>query len=206
MKELSRLYTTIRPTIEETLQKFKRIWEEGTEEDIFTELVFCILTPQCKPQICWTTVQTLVDKNLLFHGKKERVAKELNGARFKNKKAGYIVEARKYFPGIKSVIEKRDDVYDVREWLVEHVKGIGYKEASHFLRNIGHGGEIAILDRHILRNLESYGVVEEIPRTLTKKRYLTIEKKMKAFAKEIEIPMDHLDLVLWYKETGELFK
>jgi len=40
------------------------------------------------------------------------------------------------------------------EWLVKNLTGLGYKEAGHFLRNIG-SGKIAILDRHILRNLHA---------------------------------------------------
>ena len=65
---------------------------------------------------------------------------------------------------------------------------------------------MAILDRHVLRSLRSLGVIEEIPRSLSRKRYLEIEEKMKDFAEEICIPMSHLDLTLWYRETGEVFK
>jgi N-glycosylase/DNA lyase len=204
-EEIDRIHTVLHEEIETRLAEFRQIWENGTERDIFIELVFCILTPQCKPQPCWETVKILLRKNLLFDGEEKEVAEELNGARFKYRKAAFLVEGRDHFPGIRSVIEE-EDVGTVREWLVQNVKGIGYKEASHFLRNIGHGEEIAILDRHILRNLHALGVVEEMPRTLTKNRYLEIEGKMKTFADEIGIPMSHLDLVLWYKETGEIFK
>jgi len=86
------------------------------------------------------------------------------------------------------------------------VKGLGYKEASHFLRNIGLGEEFAILDRHILRNLKDLQVIPEIPATLTRKRYLEIEEKVRRLAKDIGIPMGHLDLLLWSKETGHIFK
>ena len=99
-----------------------------------------------------------------------------------------------------------NDVYSAREWLVQNVKGIGYKEASHFLRNIGFGEELAILDRHILKNLKFFGAIEEIPRSLPRKKYFEIEKKMKKLAEKVKISMSHLDLVLWYKETGEVFK
>jgi N-glycosylase/DNA lyase len=50
------------------------------------------------------------------------------------------------------------------------------------------------------------GVIDEIPTTLSKKKYLEIERKMKAFSEKIGIPMGHLDLLLWYKEAGEVFK
>jgi len=86
------------------------------------------------------------------------------------------------------------------------VKGIGLKEASHFLRNIGLGGDIAILDRHILKNLARLGVIQSVPPTLTSRRYLEIESSMKEFARSTGIPMDHLDFVLWYRETEDIFK
>lgn len=95
---------------------------------------------------------------------------------------------------------------DARGWLAQNVTGMGYKEASHFLRNIGLGEDLAILDRHVLKNLRLLGVIEEIPSSLSKSRYFEIEKSMKEFAEEINVPMGRLDLVLWYKETGEIFK
>jgi N-glycosylase/DNA lyase len=98
------------------------------------------------------------------------------------------------------------DIRECREWLVNNLTGLGYKEASHFLRNIGFGENIAILDRHILRNLCLLGVIPEIPEALSRAKYLRIEEKMSGFAAKIAIPLLHLDLLLWYKETGEIFK
>ena len=83
---------------------------------------------------------------------------------------------------------------------------MGYKESSHFLRNVGFGDDIAILDRHIMKNLVKYGVIEEIPKSLTDKKYLEIEEKMRKFASGVGIPMAHLDLLWWSEETGEIFK
>ncbi len=207
MEEIKRIYFSIQEKIRSRLDKFDRLREKGSDEDIFAELVFCILTPQSKAQRCWKAVEILLNKNLLLEGNKNQISKELNGARFRYKKAVYIVGARKLFStGIKSKMNEFNDVYSAREWLVQNVKGIGYKEASHFLRNIGFGEELAILDRHILKNLKFFGAIEEIPRSLPRKKYFEIEKKMKKLAEKVKIPMSHLDLVLWYKETGEVFK
>lgn len=207
MEEIKRIYFSVQEKIRSRLNEFDRLREKGSDEDIFAELVFCILTPQSKAQSCWKTVETLLNKNLLLKGNEDQISKELNRVRFRYKKAEYIIEARKLFSaGIKSKINEFNDVYNARDWLVQNVKGMGYKEASHFLRNIGFGEELAILDRHILKNLNSLGVIEEIPRSLTKKKYFEIEKKMKKFSEKVKIPMSHLDLVLWYKETGEVFK
>ena len=106
---------------------------------------------------------------------------------------------------IKDYIDK-GDIFKTREWLVENIKGIGYKEASHFLRNIGFGKDLAILDVHILKNLKEYKVIQKIPKSLTKKEYLKIENKFRDFCRRIKIPMNELDLLLWSKETGFVFK
>ncbi|MBU4134056.1 DNA lyase, partial [bacterium] len=85
-------------------------------------------------------------------------------------------------------------------------RGYGFKEASHFLRNVGKGEKLAILDRHILRNLKNFGAIKEIPQAISGKLYLEIEKKFMLFAKRLKIPPAELDLLLWYKETGKVFK
>ena len=95
---------------------------------------------------------------------------------------------------------------EYREWIVKNVRGMGWKEASHFLRNVGFGEELAILDRHILRNMERLGVIENIPKTITGKNYVEMEAMLREYVKTIDIPMDEMDLLLWYKEAGEIFK
>ena len=131
--------------------------------------------------------------------------------RFNKNKSRYIVEARRLFSDSNGNVRLKErlgekDVFALREWLIENVKGIGYKEASHFLRNIGKGDDIAILDRHILKNLVKYKVIDEVPKSLTGKKYLDIEDKMRAFAQQTGIPFAHLDLLWWSEETGEIFK
>ena len=209
--EIRAIRTSIQDEIQSRLQEFDSVLKTGDEESIFAELVFCILTPQSKAKSAWAAVKRLLDKGLLLTGTEDQVLRELTDVRFKYKKAGYVIKARNMFIidgkiSIKSRISRFSDVYDAREWLVRNVKGIGYKEASHFLRNVGPGADLAILDRHILKNLRSLQVIEEVPASLSRRRYLEIEEGMKELSKETKIPMSHLDLVLWYKETGEVFK
>jgi N-glycosylase/DNA lyase len=208
LEELKKIYFLKKHEICLRLEEFKKIWHED-DERIFVELAFCLLTPQSKARICWDAVLNLLKKNLLFKGDVYQVSKNLD-VRFKNNKARYIVEARKFFKengkiGIKSKLKGFNNIFELRDWLVQNVKGMGYKEASHFLRNIGLGENLAILDRHILKNLKSFKVIKEIP-ILSKKRYYEVENKMIKFANKIGISMGHLDLLLWYKETGEVFK
>ena len=210
-RKLKQSYFDIRDEIKRRLDGFKKLWQTGGDDEIFAELVFCMLTPQSKAKVCWRAVENLIRKGLLIEGSENEIAYELVGVRFNRKKAEYIVEARKQFMvdgkvSIKARIAQFDNPFDAREWLVHNIRGIGYKEASHFLRNIGRGEELAILDRHILRSLKALDVIDEIPRTLSRSKYLEIEAKMRGFAEKIDIPMGELDLLLWYMGTGEIFK
>ncbi|MCL6591905.1 MAG: hypothetical protein K6U80_18390 [Firmicutes bacterium] len=110
----------------------------------------------------------------MFKGNKEQIAKKLKGVRFKNKKAEYIINARKTFSengglAVKSKLSHFSTPYEMRDYLVQNVKGMGYKETSHFLRNIGFREKLAILDRHILKNLKLLGTIKEIPFSLPKR-------------------------------------
>ncbi|CAD7776651.1 N-glycosylase/DNA lyase [Candidatus Methanoperedenaceae archaeon GB37] len=210
VRELQQTYKSIREQIIVRLGEFGQVMKEGGEDRIFAELVFCILTPQSRAKLCWAAVESLMSKDLLLKGGREEIVRELSGVRFKYRKAEYIIAAREEFidNGELDIREKIIGlgVEERRDFLVRKVKGIGYKEASHFLRNVALSEDMAILDRHVLRSLRSLGVIEEIPRSLSRKRYLEIEEKMKDFAEEFCIPMSHLDLTLWYRETGEVFK
>ncbi len=210
ISQLQQLYRERRGDIENRLQDFKQILDK-TDVDVFAELCFCLLTPQSSAKTCWAAITRLSEKNLLVKGTSKEIEPLISDVRFNDSKARYITEARSLFTRqgeirVKTQLTSAYNPYQLREWLVENVKGLGYKEASHFLRNIGLGEEFAILDRHILRNLKDLQVIPETPTTLTKKRYLEIEEKVRRFTKDIGIPMGHLDLLLWSKETGHIFK
>lgn len=212
MKKLKASYNKKKREIEARLKEFKSVYKKGSEEDLFAELCFCILTPQSRAKNCWGAIIQLRKSKLLISGDTIKIAGVLKkfGVRFHNKKAKYIVEAHNKFCDktgnlrIKETLRNYEDK-DLREFLVENIKGIGYKEASHFLRNIGMRENYAILDRHVLRNLKNFGIVEE-EKTITKIRYLVLEEKMKEITKKIGIPLSHLDLLFWSEETDEIFK
>jgi N-glycosylase/DNA lyase len=152
----------------------------------------------------------LCDCGLLFSGTCKEIQPHLTGVRFAPTKSKRIVAAREFFTekgkiSLKQYISASDQV-KLRKWLADTIKGLGYKEASHFLRNIGFGDQLAILDRHILKNLKKFGVIDEVPTTLSKKKYLELEQQMKRFSKEVNIPLVALDLVFWSMETGKIFK
>lgn len=208
-ENLMKSYAERRVKIKRRLLEFRQVWRES-DERIFSELCFCICTPQSSARTCDKAIDRLSKSGTLFRGDEESIRRSLVGVRFSGNKARYIVGARQLFTKsgeieIKGMLRFADP-RRMREWLVTHVKGIGYKEASHFLRNIGLGEKLSILDRHILKNLLRYGIIHEVPKTLTPKKYLEVEMEMKKFSQRIDIPLAELDLLFWSEETGEIFK
>ncbi|MCK4699390.1 MAG: N-glycosylase/DNA lyase [Bacteroidales bacterium] len=210
MKEIIDTYHQIIKDIHNRIFEFKSVWNEADEKRLFQELAFCLLTPQSKAENAWKTIIKLTENNKLFEANTSSISNDLNLVRFKNNKASYLVEAREMFfnnsKGIRETLSEFTSVCEKRKWLNNNIKGYGLKESSHFLRNIGFVEDIAILDRHILKNLKKFNIISEIPKSIPEKKYFQIESQMKKFSNEIRIPLGHLDFIFWYNETHTIFK
>lgn len=199
MNELKKEYNSKKKEIKSRLESFKNLSEIKQEK----EFMFCILTPQSNAQKCWEAVEQISKNSSLNENDIKSVLK--SKTRFHNNKTIYLLEAKQAWNNIKQNLSNTR-TKELRNWLAANVKGYGLKEASHFLRNIGKSNnEIAILDRHILKNLKAQNVIEDI-KIKGKKDYLEKEQKYLDFAKSIGIPADELDLLLWSRENGEIFK
>lgn len=189
-----------------------RLVGRGPEERLFEELCFCLLAIQSSAHSSDAAVRALVRDGLLWAGDEKSIARFLrHRTRFHNHKAAYIVRARnRFFGGEGPPLRARLDAFpssrEARSFLVAEVDGLGFKEASHFLRNIGRGEDLAILDRHILRNFLRHGIIGRMPAALTPRRYLAIETRATSFAAKLGISLGVLDLLLWSRATGEIFK
>jgi len=189
--------------IDSRLGEFESLGRKPSKE-IFKELCFCILTANFRADRSIYVQKEIGDGFLTLP--KERLAKTLKelGCRFHTNKAGYIVDARRHSDSIKVVSCSFKDSAEFREWLVKNVKGIGYKEASHYMRNIGYD-DVAIIDFHIVDVLAEYGLLAK-PKTMTRKRYLEIENILKKISEKSGLSLGELDLYLWYLETGKVLK
>ena len=192
----------VRETIEKRIGEFREAGKGG-EERWFSELCFCILTANYTAHGGIRIQNALGAEGFCNLPHPELVArlKEL-GHRFYNMRGKFIVEARG--KKVKRELAGKEQK-EMREWLVENVKGLGWKEASHFLRNLGYF-DVAIIDRHILAILKKYGYISEMPKTLGKKRYLEIEQILDGIAKKAKMSQGELDLYLWYMKTGKVLK
>jgi len=189
--------------IQNRIKEFSSIKKGGIAK-IFKELCFCIMTANCGAAKC-IEVNDRIDEGFLNLPEEELVNKFKEfGYRFPNIRAKYIIEARNSISELESMINSNINEMKLREWVVKNVKGIGYKEASHFLRNIGYKN-LAIIDFHIVDLLVKYDLIEK-PKSMTKKKYLEIENVLKQLGRELHLDMAKLDLYLWYKETGKVLK
>ncbi|MCH8945853.1 MAG: N-glycosylase/DNA lyase [Nanoarchaeota archaeon] len=186
----------VKKIIDQRMNEFSRIRYKGYNE-VFRELVFCILAAGTSAELGIKTVNHLGDT--IFTGTKEDIQRKLKEVyRFHTIRAEYLDLARKNFRNVNL------DDKDVREQLVKNIKGIGMKEASHFLRNIGFK-DYAIIDFHIVDILSKNSLIEK-PKIITPKKYLEIEDLLKKLSKKTNTNLGELDLYLWYGETGKILK
>jgi N-glycosylase/DNA lyase len=174
----------------------------------FYELVYCLLTPQSSAKNAEQVVSLLITAGFqkrAIHPEPFLRQKECY-IRFHNTKSRHLLLMKNQFSVIAQKLSEPVSALEMREWLVENVFGLGYKEASHFLRNIGKNDRLAILDRHILRNLQRLGVIASIPKSISRKHYLDIEQRFSKFAIDVGIALDELDLLFWSMETGDIRK
>ena len=199
------------PVIRQRLAEFREVWQSGSDARLWEELVFCIFTAGASARMGLRAVEAV--KPLLLEGAREEMAERLRGVhRYPVARSGYIVVTREHLESdcglrLHERLSSFTDPLGRRDWLAKErgIKGLGYKEASHFLRNIGLSG-YAILDKHILRCLAELDVIESPGPPATRAKYLEIEERLRGFAHDMQIDFDELDLVLWSMKTGEILK
>lgn len=201
--ELKSTYEIKKEEILKRLEDFSKV----PEENYFYEACFCILTPQSKAVNAAKVEHILKSKNFLENDLDlESILFEKNHyIRFHNTKAERLRELKAIFPDILYNLKSEISNFDKRAFILKNVKGYGLKESSHFMRNIGFRN-LAILDRHILRNLIKIGIFSEMPKIVPEKNYYLVENEFMKFADEIKIPIDELDLLFFSQENGEILK
>jgi N-glycosylase/DNA lyase len=199
-QKIQGLTPSIKKEINQKVGEFSR--KKISDKERFLELCFCLLVANCS--LDRTKKNWENNKDLFVKASQKEVAGKLKklGQRFHNNKALYIVLARKHFNKLNKYLKDKKE-FELREFLVKEIKGLGYKEASHFLRNQGYKN-FAILDRHVLKTLKENKFIKEIPKTLTKNKYLEIENKLADLAKDLRTTQAHLDLYLFFLDSGRV--
>lgn len=198
LKVVKKIYEENAEKIREKIEEFKEN-KNLKKEEKFIELCFCILVAGNSLKKTLQVWEKISDGFLFLS--KEELARKLKflGYRFYNKRAEYIEKNREKI----DLLEEIDCSENSRKILVENFMGIGYKEASHFLRNVG-CENFAIIDRHVLKFLKEFKLIKEIPKTLSEKKYLEIEEILKNLGRELKISLAELDICIFYHQTKEI--
>jgi N-glycosylase/DNA lyase len=210
IRHLLRSYEEKRETIQSRLREFEALGREADDERYLEELAFCIFAAGTSARHGMQCVERV--RPFLFTGNREELREVLRGQRFYNLRSGFLYQTREYLKEtlnleLKNHIHSFHDPQSRRDFLAlnPNIAGIGMKEASHYLRNVGFKG-YAILDKHILRGLHELGAIESSSAPNRPDRYREIEGRLHAFSGKIGIDVDELDLLLWSERTGEILK
>ena len=154
IEKIKTAYSERRYEVRARLSEFEAVWQAESDERLWEEMVFCFFTGGCSARMGLRSVEAV--RHLLLSGNQAELAQALRGKhRYPNARSGYIVASRDFLQAhcdlkLHRTLESFDNHLERRDWLVKEkrIKGLGYKESSHFLRNIGLKG-YAILDKHI---------------------------------------------------------
>lgn len=194
----------LKEIVDKRMKEFSYFRTRGTDEEVFLELCFCFLTANFQAAKSWEIQKDLGPKFWTLSEKDLQLKLKEMGHRFWPQRGTRIYEARWLKDCINSELEKFRNEIEMRDWIVENLKGLGMKEASHFLRNIGYN-DVAIIDKHIINILVSEGFIER-PKTLTPKKYLKIEEILRKLGQKTGLSLGELDLYLWSEATGKVLK
>ncbi len=189
------------------------------DKDIFYNLCFCICAPQTKFKSNCKVLKELI--RLDFYNKpiEKFNAKDnannfisfceiLKPVRFYKNKAIFLLEMKENFSNILKVIRssiidnKVIDPIELRNWLIDNIKGIGRKTSSHFIRNLG-DQSLAIIDTHIIKFMIAEGYYNIKEDDSLKSNYFEIERQLIDIADENDLTVAELDSILWkrYSKT-----
>lgn len=200
-----------RGEIRRRLKEFDAIGRHGSDLNLLEEMVFCFFTGGCSARMGLNSLEAV--KPILLTGGQAELAGALRGVhRYPNARARYVIASRdflreEYGLRLRKKLHSFECSLERRDWLVREkgIKGLGYKEASHYLRNIGFKG-YAILDKHVLNCLAELKIVDDPKPPNTRSKYLMVEQKLKKLTELTRIDFDELDLVLWSMKTGVILK
>lgn len=200
-----------RGEIRRRLSEFAEIGRQGSDAKLWEEMVFCFFTGGCSAKMGLRSIEAV--RPLLDSGSQRQLAEALSGVhRYPNARARYVYVSRSFLKEHCNLqLRKKLDSFDCRlerrDWLVREkgIKGLGYKEASHFLRNVGFKG-YAILDKHVLRCLAELKIIDDPKPPNTRSKYLRVEDKLRDLTDRTKIDFDEMDLVLWSLKTGQILK
>jgi N-glycosylase/DNA lyase len=205
------------PIIDERIKA--RVLAPWDEQGLRKELVACILGSQVRHEMAVTAMRNLESAGLLDNlwwapqacdEFSSNVHAVLNGQwldlpcpgryRFPKARAAQLARARDQLArlSLETRLISTQDSKELRYQLVADISGLGPKQASMFLRNIGKSYDLAILDTHVLRFLDMQdGIPSRHAALGTVKGYEAIEDAVVGYADTLGYPPGYLDWAIW---------
>ena len=200
-------------------------WFDFSEEQLWCSLVSCILGSRVRYETANACTFHLYRKGLLTPSNiilnpskfEKRLANELSkpvfppfngnkGRRYQysKSKSNYIVRTaieiyQNNNTNLKGILMHCQNEYEARDILREKAIGIGYKQASLFLRNISYSENMAILDSHIIRYMVLSDMVENNAnlRLSNRNDYIKLENTLCEYAILNDKSISTLDIAIW---------
>lgn len=190
-----------------------------TETDLWRELCICILSSQVPYALAQAAAFAIEADGVLadaadrtqevVHNGLQRILSDVfviegrpRRYRFPNTKSAQLAQTwatvRQRAGSLSGVLSAFRSDLTARDWLVRHVCGMGPKQASMFLRNVGRSYDLAILDRHVIAYMQYVGLSVVDPRSLQRLTYYQEkEAVLQRHAAGIGYPVGLLDWAIW---------
>ncbi len=220
LENLIRHHKKNKKQIQSRLKEFKEN-KTATNSEFLGEMAFCVFAANSSAKMGLKAAELL--KDVLDMGTLDDYKRVVyKKVRFYNKRTEYLHYNKEKLNELLTEINAKNkklkndkeiimnhlhelNHHERRLFIKENFKGFGMKESSHLLRNLGYEG-YCIIDKHVLNTLKELNVLKNNIPPKNEKEYIAIEKKLIAFAKEHNINIDELDLVIWSYKTGEILK
>lgn len=100
--------------------------------------------------------------------------------------------------GLKAVLCDIENMERTRDWFIQNVPGLGPKQASMFLRNIGVSYDFAIIDRHVIQYMGMMNLsTNDANAALGLSGYKRDEFLLKAHAERMGVVVGLMDWAIW---------
>jgi N-glycosylase/DNA lyase len=215
VESLSNAIAAICPDIQARVYSYSKPLDERL---LWWELSSCILSSQVPYSLAIAASDAIDAEDLLHNGyhdfdvltqrlvgvlsKSLNVEGRLRTYRFPVARAHHLAATRAAITAekcsLRELVDSFHDASKARAWFVKHIPGVGPKQASMFLRNVGVSYDLAILDRHVLSYMSMLGIYSSTNLFISSlPQYYRHEAILREHAQELDCPLGLLDWAIW---------
>jgi N-glycosylase/DNA lyase len=181
--------------------------------DVWRSLLFCVLSSQVRVSAAAKATrsvlaevpffETSITSSEVYERTKRILARRDVGHRFPQARSRQIANSWFAFAQIKDELYDYLDSFDTetaaREAVTQLFPGLGFKQASMFLRDIGYSDRLCIIDTHLLWYCCHMGAGYR--GALTRQKYIEIENYLLRQSDELGVAPNIFDSAIWVAVT-----